>query len=395
VESETHIADRVSEPHLPAHLYIHVPFCRVKCSYCDFYSVDDLDETAIESYLLGVEAEMQTWRRAGLAGVVETVYIGGGTPTVIAAGTVRLVRAAVERFPVRAGSEITVEANPDSVTPALMEALAAAGATRVSLGVQSFASHELGVLGRVHTADEAARAADAVRSAGLGLSLDLMCGIPGQTAASWTETLEKAVSTGAEHLSVYPLTLEEGTPLEVAVGTGLAPEPDSDATADLMVMAEEFLSLEGIDRYETANYCRPGHECRHNVSYWTGRTYAGFGPAAHAMLDAPTAGTITGQRVAGAVRARIANPADLSAWESGEEPQIEWLDGPSAAREDAMLGLRMVRGIDEHTVDRADVRAVMEELEERYLVEHVGDRWWTTRKGWLLGNEVFGAVWGG
>jgi oxygen-independent coproporphyrinogen-3 oxidase len=220
-----------------------------------------------------------------------------------------------------------------------------------------------------------------------------MCGIPGQNHASWTETLEKAVDSGAEHVSVYPLALEDGTPLDVAVGTGLAEAPDPDLTAELMLMADEFLTMEGFSRYEIANYARPGFESRHNTAYWTGRTYMGLGPAAHSMLDAPTAKLLYAEREEGAVRARIGNPRDLMAWADGTPPEIEWLDAREVAREDAMLGLRMSRGISDALVEEADVRAIVVGLQSDGLLEYDDGTWRLTRRGWLLGNEVFGAIW--
>jgi oxygen-independent coproporphyrinogen-3 oxidase len=382
-------------PHLPAHIYIHVPFCRAKCSYCDFYSVDETSDDVIKWYVLGVHAEMESWQRSGVTGLVETVYLGGGTPTAIGGEAVRLVALAGRRFPVRPDAEITVEANPDSLGRELLESLAEVGVTRISLGVQSYIPHETAILGRVHTVEQALEAARLVNRAGLELSIDLMCGIPGQTAATWGETLEKAVSSGASHFSVYPLTLESGTPLDVAVGTGLVSPPDEDFSAELMAFAEDYLKAEGIERYETANYARVGHECRHNMAYWSGRTYAGLGPAAHGMLDAATAASTLGVLEEGKVRARVGNVADLQRWESGATPTVEWLDEAQAAREDAMLGLRLTRGIDDRLASRAGVEHVLEALEERGLVAHAGGRWKTTHRGWLLGNEVFSAVWEG
>ena len=394
-----------SGPQLPAHLYIHVPFCRSKCSYCDFFSVDDLSEANIEMVVRGIEAEIVRWGNAALPGVLETVYLGGGTPTIIAGGAVRLVRAALERFPVRAGAEVTIEANPDSVTALLIEALAACGVTRVSLGVQSFAPTELAMLGRVHTSEEALRAARIVRASGLDLSVDLMCAIPGQTNASWIASLEQAVATGAQHISVYPLTLEEGTPLQVACDSGLVHAPDPDVAAEMMTLAEELLAARGMPRYEVANFAVPGHEARHNLAYWTGHSYMACGPAAHSMTDAPTAvavGLLTQQAAdAGAVRVRSAAPASFESWMTCGDIELEILDGDEVAREDVMLGLRLTRGVPVARVTAARLDTVLEDLERLGLVERfvggspLSERWRTTRRGWLLGNEVFGRVWAG
>lgn len=392
-------------PQLPAHLYIHVPFCRTKCSYCDFYSTDEISDINVEMVVRGIEAEIVRWHNAALPGVLETLYLGGGTPTVITAGVVRLVRAALDRFPLRAGAEVTIEANPDSVTALLMEALAASGVTRVSLGVQSFAPTELAMLGRVHTVPEAIRAAQIIRASGFDLSVDLMCGIPGQTNASWTGTLEQALATGAQHISVYPLTLEEGTPLQVACDSGLVATPDPDVAAEMMEIADQLLGIRGLPRYEVANFAVPGHEARHNVAYWTGRSYMACGPAAHSMLDAETAyavGMLTQADLdAGVARVRSAAPADMERWLTSGEMTTETLDAEEVAREDVMLGLRLTRGVPVAEVTRAHLDDVMTDLARLGLVERFsagpiqGERWRTTHRGWLLGNEVFGRVWDG
>ena len=310
-----------------------------------------------------------------------------------------IVREALEHVPVHANPEVTVEANPDSVMPDLIEALAAAGVTRVSLGLQSLVDSELAMLGRLHTVEEAANACRAVTRAGLGLSVDLMCGIPKQTIATWLVSLEAALATGADHISVYPLTLEEGTPLYVACDTGLAPEPDPDLAADMMIAAEERLRLEGMERYEVASYARPGHESRHNIAYWSGRSYIGVGPAAHGMLDAQTAAMVGLCRECGpdVARVRYAERADIDAWLTGVPAEIETLTAQEARREDVMLGLRLTCGVLESQVAEAGVTHILESLAERGLVElakGAGEsRWRTTHSGWLLGNEVFGEVW--
>jgi len=399
-----YIDEALSGPRLPAHLYLHVPVCRVKCSYCDFYSDTDIGGQRVGALIASMEAQIQQWTRIGLPGVLETVYVGGGTPTLLAAGLVQLVRAALENLPARSDCEVTVEANPDSVTPDIMQALAATGVTRVSLGVQSLVDTELGMLGRVHTVEEAVAAARAVNAAGLDLSLDLMCGIPGQTLPSWLVTLEAALQLAPEHVSVYPLTLEEGTPLEVACATGLEPEPDPDLAAQMMLAAEERLRMDGLERYEVANYAKPGHESRHNIAYWTGRSYIGIGPAAHGMIDVPTAALVGlgGHCAPDAARVRYAERADTDAWIGGAAPEVECLSAEEAAREDVMLGLRLTQGVSASAAELAGVTSVLERLEERGLVERYtaedagGERWWrTTRRGWLLGNEVFGDVWSG
>jgi oxygen-independent coproporphyrinogen-3 oxidase len=396
------IASTLRGPHLPPHVYLHLPFCRAKCSYCDFCSVAVPAEDTIDAVLRGIEAQVATWGAFELPGEVETLYVGGGTPSLIGERLVQVIETIASTMPLRAAAEITVEANPDSLSASLVEALGAAGVTRISVGIQSLSAAELRLLGRVHSVDQALAACELVTDAGLDLSIDLMCGLPGQDITSWTATLEGAMRMGANHISVYPLALEPGTPLALAVENGLVTAPDPDLAADMMLSAEEYLGGQGLPRYEVSNYARPGHESRHNTAYWTGASYAGIGPAAHGMLDAVTArrvGLLGEEIVSDVARVRYANPASIEEYLANEAPQVEMLDEAQAAREDIMLGLRLTRGVDARQARAAGVERVLEQLAAQGLVEvhaHAGvQRWRTTQRGWLLGNEVFGRVWAG
>ena len=389
--------DLAEGPRLPSHFYFHVPFCRSKCSYCDFFSVTGAEPTDAFAVFAGMESEALHWAMSALPGVVETVYVGGGTPSLHPAPVSHLLEHVRRHLPVREGAEVTVEANPESLTPSALDALLEAGATRVSVGVQAFDDSVLRLLGRVHDSGMARAACAAVTTSGADLSVDLICGVPGQTMTSWAETLEQAIDAGARHVSVYPLAIEEGTPLAVAISGGLVAEPDADTAADMMLLAAERLQREGIERYEVANYAVPGHESRHNTAYWTGRSYAGIGPGAHGMLDAQTAraaGLLFDEDGSQAVaRVRYACVPDIGAWLLGAPSEIELLDAADAAREDVMLGMRLVRGVAAHDIQAAGVAGVLEKLAAEGLVELVGDRWRTTSRGWLLGNEVFGRIW--
>ena len=380
---------------LPPHLYLHVPFCRSRCSYCDFYSQSDLSAERAASFLSDMLGELDRWRDHGLPGAVKTVYAGGGTPTAFA-HLLPLLGAVTERFPIEEGAEVTVETNPGVEHPQL-RSLAGIGVTRVSVGVQSLVDDELRVLGRSHSAEQALSTCAAVHEAGLDLSLDLMCGIPGQSPESWTHTLELAIDTGARHISVYPLALEEGTPLAAACEAGTVRVPDDDSVASMMLVAEEHLEAAGIARYEVANYAEPGRESRHNSAYWTGSTYLGVGPAAHSMFDASTAvaaGVFRRREPAGdVVRVRVGNAPDMATWVDPATREVECLDAAQAAREDAMLGLRLTAGIGDELAERARVTEVLESLAREGLVERIGGRWRTTQRGWLLGNEVYARVW--
>ena len=388
----------VGGPTLPAHFYFHVPFCRSKCSYCDFASVSGADPQLAFAVFAGMESEVRRWALSALPGVVETIYIGGGTPSLHAAPVGRLLERVQRNLQVRPDAEITVEANPDSLTPSALEALLEGGANRISVGVQAFDDTVLKLLGRVHDARQARETLRLVRDAGVELSVDLICGVPGQSMASWVESLEQTLDGGARHVSVYPLAVEEGTPLEAAISGGIVDEPDPDLAADMMIVAEKRLAEAGIQRYEVANYAAPGHESHHNTAYWTGGSYVGIGPAAHGMLDpaaARTGGVFFGGAGGDVARVRYANTSDIDAWLTGAPVTVEVLTAEEATREDVMLGLRVARGVADAAVAVAGVRDVLMSLASEGLVERVGGRWRTTQRGWLLGNRVFGRVWAG
>lgn len=381
----------------PVSVYVHVPFCVAKCGYCDFFSLLGREEDA-EPFARALRAAASWWVERGLGTAPVSLYVGGGTPTMLSEVLPALVRELRETLCVSGGAEITVEANPDSLTGPLARALAETGVTRISLGVQSLDDAVLCTLGRAHDAPQTVEAAGHVTSAGIELAVDLMCGVPGQSAASWADTLERAIALGPAHASVYPLSLEEGTPLAAAVSLGTAAGPDPDLAADMMLAAEDALGSGGLLRYEVASYAVPGRESVHNTGYWTGRAYIGVGPGAHGMLPTSEAVSAGIPVPAKASRTRLAVPPDLDRFlvRSAEAPVVtETLNAAEAAREDAMLGLRLAAGIDDGLAECVGVGAALRSLAADALVEHVGGRWRTTQRGWLLGNEVFGRVWSG
>ncbi len=353
---------------------------------------------------------------------VPSVYIGGGTPTMLGERRLRtLIEGVFEVANVRTDAELTVEANPDSIDASLVEMLVAhaarhlsAGVLRVSLGVQSFDDEVLQVLGRRHDAAGAHEALSVLMSSGIRASLDLMCGVPGQSLASWRESVVLAIDCGVGHISVYPLTIEEGTPFARALASGELEEPDEDLAAEMMELAEEMLQEAGLNRYEVANYARPGEESRHNSGYWTGVEYLGVGPSASSMLSPDTAVQTYLERELGLVAKRhvVAPPGSPEAparlrfsqsplmsdflttrFDTAPE-QLEWLTAADALREDAMLGLRLTRGITDDLASAAGVAEVLGNLQERGLVVHDAG-WRLTPHGWLLANEVFRLVWTG
>lgn len=408
---------------VPVSVYVHVPFCLSRCAYCDFHSsAGEVDATDLGDVIWAVASAvgegatrgrafaaavpffLEEFVRDGVLGDVPSLYVGGGTPTVLGSSLVSMVRDLVGMLPLTAGAEVTVEANPDTVDRDLIAELRDAGVTRVSLGVQSFDDDVLATLGRCHTAERATQAATVLAASGLDFSLDLMCGVPGQSLESWTATLTAAIARSPHHVSVYPLALEEGTPLTRAVECGDIPEPDPDLAAAMMIAASDALHAAGYARYEVASYARPGHECRHNIGYWSGTPYLGVGPSAASMLPVPLAQKTPLNHY---VRTwpedwRVRFVWNLTTdsflgylWDRQPE-ELEALSGEDARREDLMLGLRRTAGVSDVDIDRSGLGEVFSALADDGLVERRqpgGDGWRLSRRGWLLGNEAFGRVW--
>ena len=316
----------------PTSLYVHVPFCRSKCAYCDFYSVA-LDDTLVCRYLAGVARELddQPFRLAPA-----TVYIGGGTPTALRLKDLeRLLATIRERTDCAAVTEWTVEANPAGGLVEALRVLVDAGVTRISLGVQSFDDPTLRLLGRAHNARQAREAIDAVHAAGLELSVDLIVAVPGQTPDALRRDLGILVAAAPEHASTYALSIEPGTPLAGRVERGeVTPLSDEDAAGHILA-CHDVLCAQGYEHYEISNFARPGKRCRHNLTYWRNEPYVGLGPAAVSY-------------VAGR---RVRNPADIDAWlqlvTTGQRSNdYECLDPAAHARETMILGMRLLEGID-------------------------------------------------
>ncbi|MHB9023164.1 MAG: radical SAM family heme chaperone HemW [Armatimonadota bacterium] len=267
-------------------LYVHVPFCVRKCRYCDFASqARDLDPSLPDRYLEALAREARL-RRDELAGPAGSIFIGGGTPTVLSGdGLRRLWHEAIDLFPRRPDAEVTIEANPGTLNEDVLSAITELPITRVSLGVQSLRDAELRTLGRVHTTREAETSVAALRAAGIRqVNIDLMYGLPGQTAASWEDTLRRALALRPEHLSLYSLMLEEGTPLAEQVAAGLLALPGEEEIEQMTAVTASLLADTGLVLYEVSNAARPGMECRHNLGYWLGRDYLGLGPAATSAI---------------------------------------------------------------------------------------------------------------
>ena len=267
-----------------AGLYFHIPFCRRKCPYCDFYSVTDL--AALPSFVDALQRELAL--RADPALKVDTVYFGGGTPSLCPPEAVAaLLDRARSCFDLLADAEITLEANPGTLGPKALERLRAAGVNRLNLGIQSFRDAGLRFLGRIHDRDQALAVIAQACGAGFdNLGLDLIYGLPGQTGAEWHSDLDQALAWHPAHLSCYILTFEPGTPLTRDVAAGRVPMPEEDRVVDLFESTAAVLTAAGYDHYEISNYARtPDHRSRHNLKYWRFSPYLGFGPGAHSYRD--------------------------------------------------------------------------------------------------------------
>ena len=334
-------------------LYVHVPFCAQKCRYCDFDSraLRACDrEQAMDVYFEKLAHRLDAFAAAGALDAIETVYIGGGTPSLAGERLVGLARRISDTcHPV----EFTCEANPESMTGPLAQALRSSGVTRISLGVQSLDPRELAAIGRIHTAERALEALSVCKAAGFAVSCDLMCGLPGQTSESWSHTLAGILEAGPDHVSVYPLTLEAGTTLALAAEDDPSLVPDEDFQADCMETARRALVEHGYAPYEVASYAKPGYACAHNVAYWTGRGYLGLGRSAAGMLaraDFDSLATLFPgvEAPPDAARVRMVQLDDeASAFDA------EFLTAREAAAEDLMLGCRMTAGIAPDTLRRA------------------------------------------
>lgn len=394
-------------------LYLHIPFCAKRCAYCDFATEACHDDARMDAYIDGLSLAIRRASRKGLLGSVKTIYIGGGTPSYLGArrlnSLVYLISLSINLDNVE---EFTVEANPDSLDERMVKDLFALGVDRFSLGAQSFDDEVLRAYGRIHDARQIERAVACIRGRVENFSLDLICGGPGQSMQSWEDSLRRALASGAKHISIYPLTLEEGTPLFAQVEAGTCERPDEDVEADMMERAGEVLEAAGMHRYEVASYAYPGFESRHNSSYWSGVEYLGLGAGAasmlscedyHACFDAGLFGPDRGCELSeGAARVRVDCVADTTAFNDSlgvPHVQVETLTNVQAQLEDLMLGMRKSSGVSFEQVSRAaallpEVSGVFASLEERGLVSEKQGRYVPTERGWLCGNEVYGAIWG-
>lgn len=390
-------------------LYLHVPFCARKCAYCDFASWDTpCGDPLMEAYARALEVQLCEAEGLGLLGDVRTAYVGGGTPSLLGPELLPRLVSRVARLGV---TELTCEANPDSLSDDVLDGLVRAGATRLSVGVQSLDDAELAELGRLHDAACARGRVRAAVASGLDVSCDLMCATPRQTDASWGQTLRGALELGVSHVSVYPLMIEEGTALDLRYAHDPCTWNSEEVQASRMQQAQALLEGSGYERYEVASYARPGKACRHNKAYWTGRPYLGLGTQASSMLTLnvylklrtlarqlpePPQGTARVRLTMASGRRRLAERPSLA-----DQPfSLEFLTGAQAAAEDLMLGARLVGGLDPGLLGNARealpagaLGACLDGLLSDGLLAERRGRLVPTESGWLLGNELYERLW--
>mgnify|MGYP001150757629 FL=1 len=376
----------MKKPVKPLGLYIHIPFCKSKCIYCDFYSLPRAEDR-MDRYVSALCRQLAEIAQRTTAHTVDSVYLGGGTPSYLGEKRLRRILKTVKKhYHLSRDAEITLEANPDSAGDwRALRSLRRAGMNRLSLGVQSADDGLLRTLGRPHTFAQAEEAAAAARRARIrNLSLDLIYGLPGQDLAGWKDTLERAAALEPEHLSCYGLKVEEGTPLwDMQEKMDL---PDDDAQADMYLWTVERLGALGYEQYEISNFARPGRASRHNMKYWTLCEYAGFGPGAHSDLG----------------DVRYAYLRSLDTYCAGVEAGVSVLESsehiPSRERdiEYVMLGLRLTQGISRQEFENryrlpfAPIQSVLERFRATGHAALAGERWRLTPEGFLVSNQIIG-----
>jgi oxygen-independent coproporphyrinogen III oxidase len=380
-----------------AGVYIHIPFCRSRCSYCDFATGMYEGELA-ERYVRALTKEITNWSEVETPSDADTIYFGGGTPSLLTPGQIeRILKAVHDRFTVVEGAEVTMEMNPaslsssDELSNQELREFRRLGINRTSFGAQTFDDRELKQLGRTHTAADIPSTFDRLREAGFGnLNFDLIAGLPGQTLAGWKRNLDEALKLQPDHLSLYLLDVHEGTPLADQIRSGMRPQPDDDLAGEMYRVMIDRVSAAGYGHYEISNFCLPGFQSRHNMKYWNGAPYYGFGCSAHSYDG---------------WRRRWANERDVAKYvqliEKEQSPVVERTDlkEEDARSESIFLGLRLMQGLDLENyylrfgMDlRAEYEVELARLCDAGLIEINERLMRLTTRGALLSNEVFAAL---
>lgn len=373
-------------------LYLHIPFCHTRCYYCDFNTyagILPLREPYVRALLTEIDMAGRMAQHAdGTPRRTRTIFFGGGTPSLLTVGQVtRLLDSCRQAFAVDQEAEITLEANPGTLGPEQLVGLRAAGVNRLSLGAQSFDAQLLETLGRIHSPEEIVQALYNARAAGFtSINLDFMFGLPGQTMRHWRETLDRALSLRPEHLSLYSLIIEEGTPFYTWTHEGRITPGDEDLCADMYEYADERLQAEGYENYEISNWALPGHQSQHNLTYWRNLPYLGMGAGAHSFFGRRRFSTVL-------------NPQEyirLLNRQQRPEAESETIEPAQEMSETAFLGLRTAMGLHLPTFEqRFGVSFTHFAGQRLRLVEEAGlleqkEGWLRlSKRGRLLGNEVF------
>ena len=369
----------------PLGIYVHVPFCRSKCAYCDFYSVTDKNDKLMDAYLHAICRHIKETGPLAPDHRVDTIYFGGGTPSFFGADGMATILNTIRRsFDVDSKAEITFEANPDSVSPRLLRKLRREGFNRISLGVQCDDDAILKKIGRPHTYEQAVKAVKRIRRARYkNLSLDLIMGLPGQTREGWEKTLRNVLKLDPEHISCYGLTLEEGTPLYTY--RDHCDLPDDDAQADMYLATIDILRREGYRQYEISNFAKKGKASRHNLKYWSSKEFLGFGPAAWSDFGGKRYGLVRDVR------------AYINGIQTNGQVVQEMQEIPRRERagEYLMLRLRTTAGIRREDYERQFTRSfdpmeeVLRQCEARHHAILSGDGYWKlTPEGFLVSNSI-------
>ena len=370
-------------------IYVHIPFCKSKCEYCDFYSIGGArDRRLTDDYLQALADHIREAGRLAPDYLVDTVYFGGGTPSFFGADNLEKILDEIHKsFRLSVEAEITLEANPDSVTLQSMKKLVRAGFNRISIGVQSDDDAMLKKLGRPHTFHHAKQAMTFARQAGFGnISLDLMYGLPGQTLAAWKETVLRIVGLRPEHISCYALKVGEGTPLwgyKDLVGL-----PDDDTQADMYLAASDIIRDYGYSHYEISNFAKKGFESKHNLKYWTGGEYLGFGPTA--------ASDFAGKRFT--ILRDLHGYIDGIAKKGEILSECEAIPPRERAGEYVMLRLRTSDGISAAEYERQylmpfePLEKAMQRFADKGFAVYENERWRLTERGWLVSNQIILAL---
>jgi len=381
---------------IPASLYLHIPFCRIKCSYCAFNTYINLDNL-IEPFVKALIREIQIVGESQPEQLLHTIYIGGGTPSLLSVEQISQILSAINRyFRLTADAEISMESNPADLTPEYVKLVRSLGVNRLSIGMQSANEAELELFARRHDLQAVIRAVDAARRGGFdNLNLDLIYGIPNQTLANWEKSLEVLLNLEPEHVSLYALGLEDGTSLKNWVDNGKVPSPDDDLAADMYDMATDMLGSAGLDQYEISNWAKAGLECRHNLQYWRNLPYPGVGPGAHGYANGVRYSTILSPHRY--IKAMTESKQTFDFPRTPATDQATVVDRDNEIAETLIMGLRLTQeGIDRVTFKRRfgeDLLDIHPDVIQRYRSHgllYVDDQVVKiTQQGRLLSNMIF------